>query len=173
MKTKILIIVLLMSFSVALMSQTTENGLRKELRGPNREMRVTKVERSGSFQGLNLTDAQKTAFKESMMAIQKQLQPLKNELGEAQAHQKTLMTAEKPDLTAINKNIDKIGTLRIEMAKIKMKHHLEMRAQLTDEQKLKFDFFAGKMVEEGGRVGMMGRMGMQHRMGNNFLHSDM
>ena len=47
------------------------------------------------------------------------------------AHQKTLMTAEKTDLAAINKNIEKIGGLKIEMAKIKAKNHLDLRAQLN------------------------------------------
>ena len=76
-----------------------------------------------------------------MMATQKQLQPLRNALGEAEAHQKTLVTAEKPDFGAINKNIEKIGGIRVEMAKIQTKNRLDLRAQLTDEQKLKFDLF--------------------------------
>jgi Spy/CpxP family protein refolding chaperone len=67
------------------------------------------------------------------------VQPLRNELGEAEAHQKTLMTTEKPDLAAINKNIEKIGAIKIEMAKIHAKNRLDMRAQLTDEQRVKFD----------------------------------
>ena len=71
---------------------------------------------------------------------------------------KTLTTAEKPDFAAINKNIDKIGAVRIEMVKIQTKHRLEMRAQLTDEQKLKFDLFKGKM-KQGKRPG-----GMRHQM---------
>ena len=47
-----------------------------------------------------MVDPQKDLFKKSMTAVQKQIQPLKCELGEAEAeaHQKTLMTAEKPDM---------------------------------------------------------------------------
>jgi Spy/CpxP family protein refolding chaperone len=115
----------------------------------------------GPGNGLNLTDAQKEAFKQSMLATQKQIQPIRNELGEANARQKTLTTAEKPDLNAINKNIEKIGALKVEMAKIQAKHRLEMRAQLTDEQRLKFDAHKGKMMQGKGQRGMKHGMRMQ------------
>jgi len=116
------------------------------MRGQDHKM--MQGERRGPTAGLNLTDTQKDAFKQSMMEMQKQIQPLRNQLGEAEAHQKTLVTAEKPDLSAVNKNIEKIGELRVEMAKIKAKHHLDMRAQLTDEQRLKFDLEKGRMGHE-------------------------
>ena len=160
MKAKILSIVLLMGLSAVLMAQTIEKNPKKEMRGPEREMRMNDRDR-GSMNGLNLTDVQKEAFKQSMLTVQKQMQPLRNELGEAEAHQKTLVTAEKPDISAVNKNIDKIGALKIEMAKIQVKHRLEMRAQLTDEQKLKFDLFAGRMKNGKGPKGMMHGRGMQ------------
>jgi Spy/CpxP family protein refolding chaperone len=153
MRAKILSIVLLMSLSMAALAQKTENGPKNPMRGQDHKM-MMQDDKRGHGDGLNLTDAQKEAFKKSRLELQKQLQPLRNELGEAEAHQKTLVTAEKPDLSAINKNIDKIGELRIEMAKIKAKHHLEMRAQLTDEQRLKFDLLKGKMGHENGRMGM-------------------
>ena len=158
MKAKILSIVLLMSLSVAVFAQKTENGPKNSMRGQDHAL-MMKDGKRGPAEGLNLTDAQKDAFKQSMMAMQKQIQPLRNELGEAEAHQKTLVTTEKPDLAAINKNIDKIGALKIEMAKIKAKHHLEMRAQLTDEQRLKFDLFKGNMM-----CGNVPR-GMKHNRG--------
>lgn len=153
MKAKILSIVLLMGLSVALIGQTTEKGSRKDFRGQGNEMRMHDGQK-GPGDGLNLTDEQRDAFKGNRMAMQKQVQPLRNELGEAEAHQKTLMTAEKTDLSAINKNIEKIGQLRVEMAKIQAKHHLDMRAQLTDEQKLKFDLKKGKMGRDKGFNGM-------------------
>ncbi len=154
MKTKILIVVLMMSFTTGLLAQNAVNGPRKEFRGPQREMKMNKGENRGPLQGLNLTDTQKAAFKQSMLAIHKQLQPLNNELGEAMAHQKTLMGAEKPDLSAIDRNIEKIGDLRVKMAKIKAKNHLELRSQLTDEQRIKFDLFSEKMLDDRGAMGM-------------------
>ena len=150
MKAKILSIVLLLSLSSVLVAQTTENGPRKGNRGAQNEMRMNgnRGER-GMQNGMNLTDTQKDAFKQSMMDLHKKIQPLRNELGEAQAHQKTLVSAEKTDMGAINKNIEKIGGIRVEIAKIETKHHLDMRAQLTDEQKLKFDMMKGMMKEKG------------------------
>jgi len=106
MKAKILSIVLLMGLSVAVFAQKTDNGSKKSKRGQDRAL-MMQDERRGPGDGLNLTDAQKDAFKESRLAIQKQLQPLRNELGEAKAHQKTLVTTEKSDVTAINKTSKK------------------------------------------------------------------
>jgi len=160
MKAKILSIVLLMGLSVALFAQKTDNGPKNSKRGQDHTL-MMQDERRGSADGLNLTDAQKDAFKESRLAMQKQLQPLRNELGEAKAHQKTLVTAEKPDVSAINKNIEKIGDLKVEMAKIQVKHHLDMRAQLTDEQKLRFDLKKGKMGHDKGPKGMKHDRGMR------------
>jgi Spy/CpxP family protein refolding chaperone len=151
MKTKVLMIAVLMGFTTLLMAQPKESDEKQSFHGQNHEMRMNQ-ERGP--QGLNLTDAQKEAFKQSRLALQKQLQPLRNELGEAEAHQKTLTTAEKPDMAAINKNIEKIGALKMEMAKLQVKHRLELRAQLSDEQRLKFDMQKGKMKHERGPEGM-------------------
>lgn len=156
MKTKVLMIVVLLGLTIVAFAQPKEKGLERSFRGPRPEMRMDK-EQNGPMNGLNLSDAQKEAFKQSMLATQKQLQPIRNELGEAEAHQKTLMSAEKPDLAAINKNIEKIGALKVEMAKIQAKHRLDMRAQLTEEQRLKFDAF--KVHVRGGE-GMKGHKGM-------------
>jgi len=164
MKAKILSIVLLMSLSVAVFAQKTENSPKKQMRGQDHAQMMQNDNR-GPARGLNLTDAQRDAFKQSRMDLQKQLQPLHNELGEVKAHQKTLMTAEKPDVSAINKNLEKIGEIRVEMAKIQTKHHLDMRAQLTDEQKLKFDMMKGKMGHDKGFKGMNHRgMKQEHPM---------
>lgn len=161
MKAKILGIVLLMSLSTVLMAQSSDNGDNRPMRGQDRGLLMQGGHRGGA-EGLNLTDEQKATFKQGMIDMHKQMKPLRNELGEAEAHQKTLVTAEKPDFSAINKNIEKIGALKIEMAKIQTKHYLDMRALLTDEQKLKFDQFKGKM---GHRNGQNGPEGMMHRKG--------
>lgn len=139
MKTKVLMLAVFMGLATVLVAQPDENGKGKSRRGSNPEMRMN--EQRSHKNALNLTDAQKEAFKQSMLAMQKQLQPIRNELGEARARQKTLTSVEKPDMNAVNKNIEKMGSLQTEMAKIRTKYHLEMRAQLTEEQLLKFDRF--------------------------------
>lgn len=170
MKAKILMVVILMSFTTLLIAQQpsdlapkkkemSERFARlKEIRGER--MNQMRGERNGQMRGpgngLNLTDVQKESFKKSMLSVHKQLQPLRNELGEAVAHQKSLVTAEKPDFNAINKNIEKIGELRVQMAKIETKARVELRAQLTDEQRLKFDMFKG--MKKGGKMNRGKRM---------------
>lgn len=153
MKTKILMFVALMSLSAVLMAQPTDGASKKPFRGPSKEMRMAHDQR-GPANGLNLSAEQKEAFKQGMLATQKQLQPLRNELGELKAHQKTLMTAEKADLNAIDKNIEKMGALEVEMEQIQARQRLEMRAQLTEEQRLKFDFHKHGMMKHDGPKAM-------------------
>ena len=161
MKTKILALVVLMSLSVVLFAQFADRGPKKSFRGQGREMQMRTGDR-GPANELNLTDAQKEAFKKSRLDLEKQLQPIRNEIGEAEARQRTLTTVEKPDLAAINKNIEKIGGLKVEMEKIQTKHRLDMRAQLTEEQRLKFDMSKNQMR---GFRGMRGPGGFQGRPG--------
>ena len=159
MRTKIFMVIMLMSISAVLFAQTDEVVVKKMHK--QQHMGPGMNERRDAVQGLNLTDVQKESFKAGMIATQKKLQPLKNELGEAEAHQKTLVTAEKPDLNAINKNIEKIGTIKMEMAKIMIKNRMELRAQLNDEQRLKFDNFNPKMRDGKGQKGPKGPKGMK------------
>jgi Spy/CpxP family protein refolding chaperone len=155
MKTKVLMLAVFMGLTTVLVAQPDEKGEGKPRHGSNPEMRMD--EQRGHENGLDLTDAQKEAFKKSMLAMQKQLQPIRNQLGEARAHQKTLTTSDNPDMDAINKNIEKMGSLKTEMAKIQAKHHLEMRTQLTDEQRLKFDMFEHRKGDGRGPEGMKHR----------------
>jgi len=176
MKTKILMVALLIGFSSILMAQTTEVVPKKQ--GTSDQVLMSKEKRDafqaqrssrlnemmgklqgmtgqmgaqrGAAMGLNLTDDQKKAFKQGIISLHKQILPLKNELGEAEAHQKTLMSAEKTDLGAINKNIEKIGAIKVEMAKVMVKHRFEMRAQLTEDQRLKLDMTRAKMQRNKG-----------------------
>lgn len=144
MKTQILFIAVLMSVVNLVNAQPVnpENVRQK----PTHEMRQLKQQNPHA--GLNLTDVQKEAFKKSHLEMQKQIMPLRNQLGELKAHQKTLMSVETTDLAAINKNIEKMGALKVEIEKTEAKYRLDMRAQLTEEQRLKFDLGKGKMKEK-------------------------
>lgn len=86
-----------------------------------------------------LTAEQKESFKNLRIETEKELKPLKNELGELRAHQQTLTTADNADLNAIEKNIDKMAEVKAKMAKILAKQHQAIRSQLTVEQLIKFD----------------------------------
>jgi Spy/CpxP family protein refolding chaperone len=106
---------------------------------------------------LNLTDTQAEAVKKMRAEAQKALKPLKNELRELNAKHITLTTADKPDLAAINKSIEKIGDVKVEMAKIKAKQQVEFRALLTDEQLLKLDGLKTKVKDFSGNRFPQGR----------------
>jgi Spy/CpxP family protein refolding chaperone len=156
MKTKILSFALFMVMCLTASAQPQTNKEIRIVRGPqNMQMHPPRQEMA---KALNLTDEQKEAFKKIMLAMHKEMLPVRNEIGEAEAHQKTLVSADKPDMNAINKNIEKIGALKIETAKIFTKHHLEMRALLTDEQRMKFDNWRGGMKHPTGQK--FGRPGM-------------
>lgn len=150
-----MILVVLIGLATVVTAQPNRKGEGKERKGDNREMRADNQRGPGNE--LDLTDAQKEAFQKSRTETEKQVQPLRNQLGEARAHQKTLTTAEKPDRDAIHKNMEKMDTLRTEIGKIQTKHRLEMRAQLTDEQRLKMDNAGHK------KGGERGERRMEHR----------
>jgi Spy/CpxP family protein refolding chaperone len=164
MKTRFLGLVLLMIVGIGVNAQQVIKRDVRILGGPQKGMQMNGGHEALA-KALNLTDEQKAAFKNIMLAMHKEILPVRNEIGEAVAHQKTLLSADKPDLAAVNKNIDKIGSLRIEIAKISIKHRLEMRGLLTDEQRLKFDMIKEKMKHSKGqnfrRPGMGMRQGME------------
>lgn len=164
MKTKILSLALLMVMCLTVSAQPQMNRGMMNFRGPQNNLQMNQ-NRQDLAKALNLTDEQKAAFKKEMLAMHKEILPLRNEIGEAEAHQKTLLSADKPDLSAIDKNIDKIGALRVEIAKIAMKHRLEMRSLLTDEQRMKFDAWKQGMRHQMGQ--RFGRPGMGMRPGMN------
>lgn len=89
--------------------------------------------------GLKLTDEQKAKIKEIHMASYKEMKELRNQLGELKAKQHTLTTADKPDMGAINANIDEISKVVTKMMKIRAENHQKIRSLLTDEQKMIFD----------------------------------
>jgi len=173
MKARVIILVVFMSMSAILMAQPQPDAMRKMKAMHEQRGNVGMERPERPMNGLNLTDAQKETFKQGMMAMQKEMKPLRNELGEVMAHQRTLNSAEKPDFKAIDKNLEKAGQIKTEMAKIQTRHHLEMRAQLTPEQQLKFEMFKGKMMQNKGKKGMKNSMpmnrqkGMKHEMPMN------
>lgn len=87
----------------------------------------------------DLTDEQKEQMENLHVGHLKAVQPLQNEIGEKQARLRTLQTADKVNISEINKVIEDIGQLRIKIMKSKAAHHQEIRSLLTDEQRVFFD----------------------------------
>jgi len=157
MRTKILSLALLLMTVLGLNGQPgnqRNQGMRPDM---NNQMPMMSAPQRIAKE-LNLTDEQKDAFKKIMLAMQKEIKPIRNEIGEAAAHLKTLASVDKPDINAINKSIDKIGALKIEIAKIRLRDLLDMRALLTDEQRLKAEAMKAKRKQGMGQ--RLGRQGM-------------
>ncbi len=115
---------------------------------------------NGKGEGIKFTDDQKAKIKEIRMASYKEKNALRNQMGELKAKQRTLTTADKPDMNAINANIDEISKVQNKMMKMEASKHQQIRGLLTDEQKMMFD--SGKMGK-----GERNRMPM-HREGRGF-----
>ncbi|UII29342.1 Spy/CpxP family protein refolding chaperone [Fulvivirga maritima] len=87
----------------------------------------------------NLTDEQKDKMKEMRLSFYKETLPLKNELNEKKAQLRTLTTVESPDMKKVNKLIENMGDIEVELKKARVAHHQEVRSQLTEEQRIFFD----------------------------------
>nr|WP_319398457.1 periplasmic heavy metal sensor [uncultured Carboxylicivirga sp.] len=88
---------------------------------------------------LNLNDEQKAFMESSRLELLKKEQGFKNQLNELNAQLKTQTTGKNIDLKKVDKIITEQGKIRLQLAQIKADHRIEVRSQLTDEQKMAFD----------------------------------
>ena len=110
------------------------------------------------------TDEQKETIKELRLEMAKQMKPLRNELGELEAKQRTLTTEANPDMNSVYKNIEKISEVKTEIAKIMAKHNQDVRAMLTEEQLLKYDALKKRQLkyhDDFNKINPMDRMDRQ------------
>jgi len=132
----ILLVIAMMFSSVALSAQGKPGKTRPAVKAGQSYGMMNRIP--------DLTDAQREQIKKLRTAMLKEIMPLQNKLGEKRARLRTLSTADKPDMTAINKLIDEMAGLRAEILKKRMKFVQDVRALLTDEQRVFFDQHAGK-----------------------------
>lgn len=92
----------------------------------------------------DLTDVQKQKIEELTLAHTKSMTGFKNQMNEKNAHLKTLQSADKADMTAINKTIDEITAIKGDMMKTCAANKQSIRSLLTDKQKITFDANASK-----------------------------
>lgn len=151
MKTRILGLALIAIFALSTTAMA-QNENRKKRSPEQKEMMMKRQKQMKERHNNFFTAEQKEQMKELRLEVAKQVKPLKNELNELNAKQKTLTTAEKADLKAINSNIDKMSATKTEMAKIMAAHHQKVRAMLSEEQLLKFDAMKSR---KGGKHGKM------------------
>jgi Spy/CpxP family protein refolding chaperone len=137
---KVQLLALGLVFALAVSAQPLQKGQGNYHRGDKIQKEFKTEHFKGSFKGIsNLTDEQQSALKKLQIAHQKEMLPLRNELGEKKAKMKTLQTADNSDLKAINALIDEMSSIKTTMAKAKAAKHQAIRNLLTDEQRLQFD----------------------------------
>jgi len=141
-------------------------------RGMGRGYRMT-GDGQGDGQGygrhamLDLTETQQEQARSMRVEHLKAMKPYREQLAEKQLKLHTLRTAEKVDSKAINRLIDELGAIRIDMAKKREMHRQEFRALLTEEQRVLLD--SRPMGGRGGRGGFGGR-GMRGGRGGMGMH---
>ena len=142
MKTKILGIAFVFPFMVSGIGFAQNHDAR-----PNNKQEMVKKQamhqkmmKKGQMDQKSIfTDEQKESMKKIKMESMKKMKPIHDQLRELGARQKTLTTAEKPDFAGIDKNIEKMGQLKIQLAKLMERSKQEVRALLTEEQRLMMD----------------------------------
>ena len=101
-------------------------------------------EREMDFDYLKLTDDQKGKVKDLKLAQQKESMKNRNKMEELHAHLRTLSTADVADMKAINATIDEITQTQNLLMKSREGFKQQLRALLTDEQRLQFDLKQGR-----------------------------
>jgi len=163
MKTKKLGLLFLATFLITSLTFAQAGNQKREGNQKNPDRKMMMMKKRQAMQKVEnrsfFNEEQKETMKKLRVENAKKLKPLKNELNELNAHQKTLTTAANADLKAIYKNIEKISAVKTEMAKIMAAQHQETRALLTEEQLLKFDSMKARAGK--GKRGDFKRQGKQ------------
>ena len=111
-----------------------------------------------------LNEVQKEQMKEARIAFAKATIDFKNELGELHAKQRTLFSAEKPNMKEIYANADKISELKNQIKKEEIGMKLDIRSFLTEEQQMKMAKHSkhrkGVMRDKKGQMGQANRAEM-------------
>jgi len=119
-----------------------------------------------AFAALNLTDEQQTKIDNLFLEFQKEMTPLRDKIRTLRNEYRLLVIDDKASTSFLQKKLDEISDLREKMELKRAEHHRQVRALLTDDQKVKFDagFLNGRGPGRGGRGGM----GRHPRMGQGF-----
>lgn len=143
MKTKkmnyLLVAALLISTSLATYGQRGEDRMmQRNYRQNNFEQNDFQHRRMNR---LNLTDEQNEKIDALRTAHLKEINTLRNEISIKKAELNALEEADNANMKSINTKIDEISVLRTKLHKTSAAHRQEVRAQLTDEQKVIYDSF--------------------------------
>lgn len=88
---------------------------------------------------LDLTEEQQEQMQTLRLAHYKVMKPLRNQMAELKARERTLLSEEEVDMKSIHKVIDNQTDLMNEMRKLQAEHRVAAREILTDEQVMQLD----------------------------------
>lgn len=91
-------------------------------------------ERTQPFACLDLTEEQQEQMQALRLEHYKTMKPLRNEIGELKARERTLLSEDEPDMKAVYKVIDDQTGLRNKMRKLQVEHRVSVKKLLTEEQ---------------------------------------
>ena len=143
-RTKNLILATAMGIALSCSAIAQEQPIaqRNETVKPHKAMKVERAHEPRQHRQPpipNLTEQQNEAISDIKLRYKgKNLKP-KNIINEKMARLRTLSSEEKPNMRTLNKIADEIGGLRAEIMKNDMAATQEIRALLTEKQRIVFD----------------------------------
>ena len=158
-RTRFVAVVLAAALVMGLVA-TTAVAQRGQVAGVGRGDRAAGMRAAGPV----FTDEQKEEMKEIHEKYDDERVELANRARVLQLEMGELLTADDPDFDDIEDKIEQIHAVRLELAKMRLRIHQEIRPLLTDDQRTLFDRGLCRMGERmmDGRGGMSGR-GAGHR----------
>ncbi|MEI6694812.1 MAG: hypothetical protein WCO13_01985 [Bacteroidota bacterium] len=149
-KIAAVIAIIVMGFNLVLFAQETKN---KPSHLGNQSI-PNQMQREGDFKNLppmppppppvlpgipNLTKEQSESIHKLQINVAQAKFPLENNVKEKEARLHTISTVKVPDMQAIEKQIDEIAAVKVQLAKLQAAHDQDIRKLLDDEQRLIFD----------------------------------
>lgn len=87
----------------------------------------------------NLTKEQSESIHKLQLGVAQAKFPLENIIREKEAKLQTISTVKTPDMKEIEKQIEEIGAVKVQLAKLQAAHDQNIRKILDEEQRLIFD----------------------------------
>lgn len=121
----------------------------------------------GQRQGRNaqksiLSANQKEQMKEVRIKYASETKDLYNQLNELQAHQQTLVSANKPNKSEVYANIDKMSAIKKELNLKRLDMRIDMRSSLNEEQLMCVGNRSGRYaMKRGQKQAQRGKQGMR------------
>lgn len=125
----------------------------------------SKCQMKKKCRGVELTEDQKTKMKKIRLNYAEATLQTKNQLNEVRAKKQSLLSSKNPNQKEIYALIDQKADLQRSLSAERMKMRLAMHSLLTDEQRMKADFYRGKFSNHKGGKHFRGKGRMQAKQG--------